>query len=308
MRKTCLDCIYALAKGDQRIVFVGSDLGAGTLDAFRRELPERFFMEGISEQHVVGMAAGLALEGRIPYVNTIATFLTRRCLDQVVLDLCLQGAAVRLVGNGGGLVYAPLGPTHQAVEDIALMRAIPNMTIVVPADARELTALMPQTVDWPGPLYIRLAKGYDPIVTPEGHAPVLGKAFSARPGKDALVVTTGTCLGQALAVAERMAAQGREVGVLHLHTVKPFDREAFRSAAASAPVVVSLEEHSVIGGLGSAVAEELAEANFAAPKRFKRLGIPDVFPHNYGSQNQLKELYGISEAALAATLQELWTA
>ncbi|MEW5772156.1 MAG: transketolase C-terminal domain-containing protein [Thermodesulfobacteriota bacterium] len=308
MRKTCLDCIHDLARTDPRIFFVGSDLGAGTLGKFREEMPDRFFMEGISEQHVVGMAAGLALEGKIPYVNTIATFLTRRCLDQVALDLCLQKAKVRLVANGGGLVYAPLGPTHQALEDIALMRALPGMAVLVPADARELAALMPQTVDWPGPLYIRLAKGYDPVVTPEGHAPQIGRAWLERPGRDALVACTGTCLGQAREAADLLAREGRQVAVLHLPTVKPFDLEAFLDAAAPVPVVVSIEEHSVIGGLGSAVAEALAEACFPAAKRFKRLGIPDVFPHNYGSQNQLKDLYGISSANLAAALRELWNA
>lgn len=305
MRKTCLDCIHQLARDDARIVFIGSDLGVGVLAGFREEMPDRFYMEGISEQHVVGMAAGMAMEGAIPYVNTIATFLTRRCLDQVAVDLCLQELPVRLVGNGGGLVYAPLGPTHEAVEDIALMRALPNMTILAPADARELAALMPQTVGWPGPVYIRLAKGYDPIVTPEGHAPAMGKAFAAREGKDALVVTTGTCLGQALAVAESLSGQGVEVGVLHMHTVKPFDLDAFLAAARPVSTVVSMEEHSILGGLGSAVAESLAEADFPQVKRFRRLGIPDVFPHKYGSQNELKELYGISEAHLQKTLKEL---
>ena len=117
MRKTCLDCVYELAKADERIVFIGSDLGSGTLDAFKRELPGRFFMEGISEAHLVGMAAGMALEGRIVYMNTIATFMTRRCFEQIVLDLCLHRTQVRLIGSGGGLVYAPLGPTHQAIEE-----------------------------------------------------------------------------------------------------------------------------------------------------------------------------------------------
>ena len=168
MRKACLNTVYELAKDNDKVVFIGSDLGAGTLNEFKQEMPERFFMEGISEQHVIGMSAGIAMEGFIPYVNTIATFLTRRCLEQVIVDLCLHKLSVRLIGNGGGLVYAPLGPTHVAIEDIALMRAIPNMTILVPTDADEMQRLVKQTIDWQGPVYIRVAKGYDPIISNDG--------------------------------------------------------------------------------------------------------------------------------------------
>src|SRR5881275_3243224 len=132
MRKTSLDMVYELARQDKRIFFIGSDLGIGTLKQFKAEMPDRFFMEGVSEANLVGMAAGLALEGKIVYVNTIATFLTRRCFEQNVLDLGLHNANVRLIANGGGVVYAPLGPTHLAIDDIAIMRAIPNMTVVAP--------------------------------------------------------------------------------------------------------------------------------------------------------------------------------
>ena len=159
MRETCLDQVYELAKQDERIFFIGSDLGVNTLDKFKKEIPGRFFMEGISEQHVVGMASGLALEGKIVYVNTISTFITRRCFEQVAVDVCLHNLNVRLIGNGGGLGYAPLGPTHLEMEDVSIMRAVPNMGGVAPADADEMRRLMPQTVDYPGPIYIRLAKG-----------------------------------------------------------------------------------------------------------------------------------------------------
>ena len=135
MRQTCLNMVYELAKADERVFFIGSDLGVGTLNQFKKEIPDRFFMEGVSEANLIGMATGLALEGKIVYVNTLATFLTRRCFEQIVLDACLHHANVRLIGNGGGMVYAPLGPTHLAIEDMAILRAVPNMTIVAPADA-----------------------------------------------------------------------------------------------------------------------------------------------------------------------------
>src|SRR6266705_2239124 len=142
MRKTSLDMVYELARKDKRVFFIGSDLGIGTLKQFKEEMPERFFMEGVSEANIVGMAAGLALEGKIVYINTIATFLTRRCFEQVALDLCLHKANVRLIANGGGVVYAPLGPTHEAIEDIAIFRALPNMTIIAPGDANEMRRFM----------------------------------------------------------------------------------------------------------------------------------------------------------------------
>ena len=135
MRKTSLDCVYELAKSNNNVVFIGSDLGPGLLQNMKQEMPDRYFMEGVSEQFIIGMAAGLAMEGFIPYINTIATFLTRRCYEQIALDLCLQNLPVRLIASGGGVVYAPLGPTHLAVEDIAIMRVLPNMTIVCPCDA-----------------------------------------------------------------------------------------------------------------------------------------------------------------------------
>src|SRR5579885_1159161 len=166
MRATCLNMVHDLAKRDKRVLFIGSDLSPGLLADMRREMPERWYMEGITEANVIGMAAGLAMEGYIPFVNTIATFITRRCYEQVAVDLCLHNLPVRLIGNGGGLVYAPLGPTHLAIEDIAIMRALPNMTIVSVCDAEEMKRFMDQTLDWPGPIYIRLAKGYtDPVIS-----------------------------------------------------------------------------------------------------------------------------------------------
>ena len=136
MRQACQQSVYELAKQDERIFFVGSDLGVGVLDNFKNEMPDRFLMEGISEGNVIGLSAGLAIEGKIPYVNTIATFITRRCYEQIAVDLCLHNLKVRLIGQGAGLVYAPLGPTHEAIEDIAIMRALPNMTIIAPQVAQ----------------------------------------------------------------------------------------------------------------------------------------------------------------------------
>ena len=305
MRKTCLDMVYQLAKNDDRIFFIGSDLGFGTLKQFKEEMPDRFFMEGVSEANVIGMAVGLALEGKIPYVNTIATFLTRRCFEQIVLDVCLHNANVRLIGNGGGLVYAPLGPTHLATEDLAIMRALPNMTIVAPADADEMRRLMPLTVDYRGPIYIRLAKGYDPIVTTDDVPFEIGKAIPMREGTDALIVTTSITLRLALPAAQALSGSGIKAAILHMPTIKPLDVEALLDFAAPVKAVVTVEEHTIIGGLGSAVVEVIAEANFDKPKKFKRIGIPDVFPDKYGSQDSLMAHYGITTEMIVSVIKQL---
>jgi len=307
MRRTCLDMVYELAKQDERIFFIGSDLGVGTLNRFKAEMPERFFMEGVSEANLIGMAAGLALEGKIVYVNTIATFLTRRCFEQIALDLCLHNVRVRMIGNGGGLVYAPLGPTHEAIDDIAILRALPRMTILAPADAEEMRRLMPRTVEHPGPIYIRLAKGGDPIVTNDRVPFEIGKVFLMREGDDALIVSTGVGLQPALEACDALGARGIRAAVLHVPTVKPLDVETVREYCRRVPVIVTVEEHTILGGLGSAVAELIAEAGFSQPKRFRRIGIPDVFPDQYGSQASLMARYGITAARIAEVIECLRT-
>ncbi|HBR15737.1 MAG TPA: transketolase [Candidatus Omnitrophica bacterium] len=304
MRKTSLDMVYELAKQDKRIFFIGSDLGVGTLQNFKEEMPDRFFMEGISEANIIGMAAGLAMEGKIVYVNTIATFLTRRVFEQVVIDLCMHRVNVRLLGNGGGLVYAPLGPTHEAIDDLAILRAIPHMTIVAPADANEMRRLMLKSVDYPGPIYIRIAKGFEPVVTGEEVSFDIGKAFPMREGTDALIMTTGVTLRNGLEASDQLARQGLKVSVLHVPTLKPLDQSTILKYAAKVPVIVTIEEHTIIGGLGGAVAELLMEANFSAPKRFKRIGIPDVFPEKYGSQSSLMAEYGITTDNLVKVITQ----
>ena len=304
MRKTCLDVVYELAKKDERIFFIGSDLGVGTLKQFKAEMPGRFLMEGVSEANVVGMAAGLAMEGKIVYVNTIATFLTRRCFEQVVLDLCLHKNNVRLIANGGGVVYAPLGPTHEAIEDIAIFRCLPRMTIIAVADAEEMRRMVPQTVDHPGPIYIRLGKGGDPVVTKDVPFKI-GKAYPLKEGSDALIVTTGITLKAALDASTALEAAGVKAAVLHMPTVKPFDQETFLQLAQPVRAIVVAEEHTIIGGLGSAVAEVIAETEFQKPKKFRRIGIPDVFPDQYGSQASLMKRYNITAENIVSVVQQL---
>jgi transketolase len=307
MRKTCLDWVHKLAREDPRVVFIGSDLSPGLLEEMRREMPERWFMEGIAEQNVVGMAAGMAMEGLIPYANTIATFFSRRSYEQVAVDCCLHNVPVRLVSNGGGLVYAPLGPTHLAIEDIAIMRALPNMTVVACCDAEEMKRFMDASLAWSGPIYIRLAKGGDPIVSRAENGFEIGKAIVMRKSAERapiVLMTTGVMTTNALAAAKLLQEDGTDVSVVHFHTIKPLDFAAVLAHASPARLVVTIEEGIGIGGFGSAVTDLLVEELGPGMPHMKRIALPDSFCKNYGVQNDLFEIYGLSPRQIARTVAE----
>jgi transketolase len=307
MRQTCLNMVYDLAKRDKRVLFIGSDLSPGLLGDMKKEMPERWYMEGITEANVIGMAAGFAMEGYIPYVNTIATFITRRCYEQVAVDLCLHELPVRLIGNGGGLVYAPLGPTHLAIEDIAIMRALPNMTVTAVCDAKEMVRLMNCTLDWPNPIYIRLAKGGDPVVSRDESGFAIGKAIPmrrARSRRAIVLLATGVMTTNCLAAADLLAKDGHDVSVVHFHTVKPLDEEAVLEFARDAELVATVEEGTMIGGFGSAVTDVLVEKLGSSLPALVRIGLPDAFPHKYGLQEELFEVYGLAPAQIAARVSK----
>jgi len=303
MRKTSLESVYKLAQRDERVLFIGSDLGVGVLDEMKSEMSDRWFMEGISEQHVIGMAAGLAMEGFIPYVNTIATFLTRRCYEQLVVDVGLHRARVRLIGNGGGVVYAPLGPTHQAIEDIGIMRSIPNMTVIAPCDADEMGRVMDLSLSWPDPMYIRLAKGGDPIVSHHSNGFAIGRAVVLQEPGDVLLISTGVMTQIALDVSRSLKECGISSGVLHVHTLKPFDTETMLELISGVSHIVTLEEHKRDGGLGTIVLETLADFAKGSGVRVLRKGLPDCFAECYGSQNDLLASWRLDAESLSFDIQ-----
>ena len=305
MRRTALNCIHELATKDERVVFIGSDITKRDVTAFAEEFPNRFFMEGIYEQHLIGMAAGLALSGKIPFINTIATFLTRRCFEQILVDLCMHNLPVRLIGSGGGVVYAPLGGTHIALEDIAILRAIPNITIISPSDAEEMKRLMPHTLNWPYPIYIRLAKGGDPILASKNNAFEIGKAITVIEGDKIVFISTGTTTYIAKQAADILANDGIDVGVVHVHTIKPLDTEKILKTIAEAQIVLTIEEHRITGGLGSALSELIAEEHKGKAIKFKRIGFPDIFTEELGSQNEIMGKYGITVENILKTTKEL---
>ena len=303
MRKTSLNMVHELAKADARIVFIGSDLGPGVLDSMKTEIPDRFFMEGVSEQHIIGMAAGLALSGFLPYVNTIATFLTRRCYEQVALDLCLHNLPVRLIASGGGGVYAPLGPTHLAVEDFAIMRALPNMTVLAPCDADEMRRVMVASVEWPHPMYIRLAKGGDKIVSRSEYGFEIGAAILMKEPGEGLFITTGIMTQLAMEAITKLSAENITCGLLHFHTVKPLDRAKLQHWIPKVDAVVSVEEHIRNGGLGSAVMEYCCDEISQHAFKVVRMGIPDQFAEQYGTQDTLLSHWGLTVSTLCHAMR-----
>lgn len=301
MRWMCTHAIHELAKIDKRVVFVGSDFGPGGWDEF----PERCLMEGISEQNLTGIAAGLALEGKIPFVYSIAPFVTRRNFEQIALDVCGQNLPVRIAGSGAGLAYSHLGFTHMAIDDIAIMRVLPNMTVIVAADKNEIQKAIMATSDHRGPIYFRVGKGFEPVVTDERPFEI-GKAYTYRQGPDALVVTTGITLRLAKEAAEELEQKGLNISILHVPTIKPFPTESVLEHASRVPLVISIEEHQITGGLGSAVAEALAEAFpiSSSHPRLRRIGVRDVFPDEYGTQESCLAAHGITSAAIVSCVSE----
>lgn len=296
MRQTSLNAVYQLAQKDDRIYFIGSDLGKGTLEQFKNEFPTRFLMEGVSEAHIIGMAAGIAMEGGVVFMNTIATFFARRGYEQIVLDLSLHNLPVRLISSGGGLVYAPLGPTHLAIEDIAVLRTVPNLTIIAPADATEMKRVIDGSINIPGPIYIRLGKGGDPIVTTDDTKFSIGKASIYGDGKDTLIITTGITLQ--IAIDALKMTDHSKCTILHYHTIKPFDHETLRNKATSAKKIISIEEGVLNGGLGSQVLESLCDARIMPVNGVSRIGISDKFPTRYGSQATQLADFGITAEEL----------
>ncbi len=296
MAKPFAEVLLELAREDPRICGVSCDCW-GFLAPLAREFPKRAIEVGIAEQNLIGVAAGLAVRGKIPFAIGMNPFVTMRCFEQVRTDVAYGGRNVKIIGGyGGGLMYAGWGCTHHAMEEIGLMRLIPTMSIVMPADGFETEQAVRAAAATEGPFYISPAGGALPIDTPEERrAFEIGKAVELRSGEDVAIIGTGPTVAEALHGGELLAAQGVQARVLSMHTVKPIDREAVLGAAQTR-LIVTIEEHTVVGGLGGAVAEVLAEAGAGTP--LKRLGLQDVFACMVGSYSDLKSRYGITSQAI----------
>lgn len=283
-------------------MLVTSDLGFGVVTRFMQALPRQFVNVGVAEQNMMGVAAGLALCGKIVFTYSIAGFPVLRCLEQIRNDVCYHQAEVKIAAVGGGLAYGPLGMSHHATEDLALMRALPNMTVLAPNDPREAAAATRAVAAWPGPCYLRLGRAPEPDVYKSEPLFQLGRAITVRDGKDVALLATGGMLANALAAAELLTQARIQVRVLSVHTIKPLDREAVLAAARETGAVVTVEEHNVLGGFGSAVAELLLESS-ARPARFRRLGLNDLYVSEIGDRAFLRARYGLDAEGIAAAVR-----
>jgi transketolase len=303
MRNAFTSAMCELARRDPRILFIVSDIGNITFDGFRAEFPDRFLNVGVAEANMIGVCAGLALCGKIPVAYTIAAFEVFRAFEQIRDDVCYQNLPVKIVGVGGGLAYSTLGPTHHTIEDLAMFRAVPNMTIVSPADPVEARLLALASVECPGPVYIRLGKAGEKTLFPQTHRIEIGKAVELVEGGDVVLVATGLMVGNCLDAAARLRESGISAGVLNVHTIKPLDRDAILAAADRVGLIVTVEEHNTHGGLGGAVAELVAED--APGVKVKCLGLPDRFCSDYGSQEHLWRNAGLAPDAIAERVRGL---
>lgn len=292
MRDAYFDALAELAAEDPRVWALTGDLGIGLFDPVEAAAPGRVLNVGIAEQALVGIAAGLAYAGKVPFAYSIAPFVTSRPHDQIRVDVAMANADVKLVGVGGGLSYGYLGPTHHAIEDLALMRSLPGMTVLTPGDPDEARRATRAAAATNGPVYLRLGKNGEPRLLPADAPYTVGQAALLREGDDVTLATAGTMLGETLDAADRLAAAGVDASVLHYGTLKPFDADALVGAATRTGTIVTVEEHSIIGGLGSAAAEALAEGG--VPAQLKRIGLRDEFAHAVGSREYLLREYGLT--------------
>jgi len=304
VRTAFVQALVELARKDERIWMVVGDLGFHALDPFVEEFPDRFINAGVAEQNMTGLAAGMAMSGKIVFTYSIGNFPTLRCLEQIRNDVCYHSANVNVVSVGGGLAYGALGATHHCIEDLAIMRVMPHMTVVAPGDPVEVEMATRAIAETPGPCYLRLAKTGEPRIHPAGVDFELGKAIMVREGSDLTLISTGEMLYNTVKSAERLAEEGIQARVLSMHTLKPLDVAAVLRAAQETSIIVTVEEHSVIGGLGGAVAEVLAELS-DSPFALKRIAMRESFCSEVGSQAYLREANGLSIGGIVDSIHSL---
>jgi transketolase len=303
LREAYGQALVALGKRDRNVVALEADLGKSTRSIlFQAEFPDRYFEMGIAEQNMASTAAGLALAGKIPFMHSFAVFSTGRTYDQLRNSVCIPGLPVRICGSSCGLSDFGDGKTHQGLEDVAIMRPLPGMTILSPADSVEVGKMMDCLLDWKGPVYIRINRNDLPFVTPEAEPYHIGKVWKLRDGGDAALFASGVMVSKALEAAEALAKEGVSVRVLNVSTIKPLDREAVIGYAAGVRAIVTAEEHNVMGGLGSAIVEALRGVRHA-PVEF--IGVQDSFGISAESYEPLLSRYGLTAAAVAGAVKRL---
>lgn len=302
MRNAFAAEITELGVADPRVVLLSGDIGNRLFDSFRDRCPGRFYNCGVAEANMIGMAAGMALSGLRPVAYTITPFITTRCLEQIRVDICYHHVPVTIVGTGAGLSYASLGPTHHSCEDIALLRALPNMAVVCPADAVEVRLALRAACQRPSGVYIRLGKKGEAVIHKNTPEFAIGRAITVREGREVCLLSTGNMLPEALAAADKLERAGIAARVASFHTVKPLDVDYLADAFKGNALVATIEEHSLIGGFGSAVAEWASDQ----PRQratLCRFGTRDEFLHESGEQEHAREYFGLTAEHIAHTIE-----
>lgn len=303
LRSAYGNSLVRLGKKDERVVALEADLGKSTQSVlFQSEFPDRYFQMGIAEQNMVSTAAGFALTGMIPFIHSFAVFASGRVYDQLRNSVCIPNLPVRICGSSAGLSDFGDGKTHQGVEDVALMRALPNMTVVCPADSIEVEKIMDCVLDWKGPVYIRINRNDLPFVYPPGEPYSIGKVTLLRDGSDAALFASGVMVSRALEAANALAPEGISARVVDVATIKPLDRSAIVRYAAGVHAIVTAEEHSVIGGLGSSVVEALRGVAHA-PVEF--VGVADSFGISAENYEDLLAHFGLTSGSIAGAVRTL---
>ena len=297
MRDAFVRALMREAAADDRITLITGDLGFGVLKPFWETYPKQFINAGIAEQGMTSMASGLARTGRTVLTYSIGNFPTLRCLEQIRNDCAYHEANVKVVCVGGGFVYGSLGMSHHATEDMAVIRALPGVTGFTPGDPAEVEAVVPEMLRTPGTCYLRLGRGGEPTLHTK---PIEGwrlpQALTLREGSDVALLSAGGILTQTVSAAEKLAAQGVRAEVVSFPSIKPIDREKILELARRFPLLVTVEEHTVVGGFGSAVAEVVADEGL--PCRVKRIGMPDIYSSIVGTQQYLRGVYGMDDEAI----------
>lgn len=302
MRKAYGEALVELGRARSEIVVLSADVSNSDFSyMFEAAFPDRFFNVGIAEPALVDVAVGLAKSGRVPIANTFAFLFATRAVEMVRTHLCYGEANVKLAGAYAGLSDSFDGPTHHSITDVAVMRSLPRMTIVVPADPLAVYRLLPQVAAWKGPVYFRLCRNEVPQIYSREYEPVIGKGVTLIDGEDATVISCGVPVGRSIQAVERLAEKGVHARLVEMHTIKPLDGELVGRCARETGAVVTVEEHSIIGGLGGAVAEYLSGVQ---PVPMERVGIPDTFAES-GPYLELLDKYGISVDAIADAVQRV---
>ena len=301
MRQAFVNTLEDIAAKDPRVLLLSGDLGFKVFDAYRARLPKQFLNTGVAESNMVGMAAGMSMQGKVPFIYSIVPFLVMRPFEQIRNDVCFHRANVKIVGVGGGFSYGPNGTSHHAMNDVALMRALPEMTILTPGDPQEARLAVLAAHAHQGPVYIRLGRGQDDSVHQGTIQFKLGQAIHMRQGTDVGIIVSGVMLKTAVAVADALKADGLSVHLISMPTVKPVDGQAIEGMMAKCSKVFTLEEHSRIGGMGSAVLE-FCHAQGLDTRKLKCLAAPDQTIHETGTQEYLRDCAGLSVGKIIGSI------